>query len=297
MDPRLKKIPGLKKILALKKMLVIFLTFFTVLTCYATANAYVLPGPYILELAAEKSGKVKKLFISQKVFLYNTGIMDETIEAEEIIRCMPPDVFRSDISSETGDKIFVESSGQNITIIDDEITTDNVQTLFDHYIYILLCRYPVYFQEKLSLLGIDVSISSLGRFQDKIAYVLGAQYPEKTPPQLWIEKNTFRPLRLIPANKNGQKLNVPFEIRYNMWQQTDGFWYPMHIEFYQNNILAREIHVDKIKVNPFFPEDLFDIEHLKSIHLPSEPAKQQGFESKELEDVQKTIEEFRKIFE
>ena len=55
--------------------------------------------------------------------------------------------------------------------------------------------------------------------------------------------------------------------------------------------------MQNIKMNPSFSKDLFDIEHLKSIYQTAAPVVPDQSESKELNEVQKTIEEFKKIYE
>ncbi|MEJ2656102.1 MAG: hypothetical protein P8012_02770, partial [Desulfobacterales bacterium] len=67
--------------------------------------------------------------------------------------------------------------------------------------------------------------------------------------------------------------------------------------FYSNGSLVREIYVQDIKVNPSFPPDTFDIQQLKSKypqHVSYEP--EQHKTKEDMDEVQKTIEEFKKIY-
>jgi len=70
----------------------------------------------------------------------------------------------------------------------------------------------------------------------------------------------------------------------------------MRIEFFSNGNLVREIHVQDIKVNPSFPDDLFDIEKLASLYPKDAPIEPKNGDKEELDEVQKTIEEFKKIY-
>jgi hypothetical protein len=71
----------------------------------------------------------------------------------------------------------------------------------------------------------------------------------------------------------------------------------MRIEFIADGNLVREIHVENIKVNPSFPKNLFDIEHLKSRYPQAEPTASVGQDKKEsTNEIQKTIEDFKKIY-
>jgi outer membrane lipoprotein-sorting protein len=144
---------------------------------------------------------------------------------------------------------------------------------------------------------VDVKVSSLGRFQGKPAYVLGARYPDETTPQVWLDKDTFRPFRWIMTSKDGKRRENSLEVRYLEWQKVKNAWYPMRIEFFMAGILVREIHVQNIKVNPSFLKKLFDITHLKSLYPQGPPAEQEQENKKDLNDVQKTIEDFKKLYE
>jgi outer membrane lipoprotein-sorting protein len=139
---------------------------------------------------------------------------------------------------------------------------------------------------------VDVKITSLGRFQGKPAYVLGTQYPDETSPQVWLDKNTFLPIRWIITSNATQNL----EVLYLDWKKLDKTWYPMRIEFFSNGNLVRKIQVQDIKVNPSFQADLFDIQQLKSRYPQNAPAEPKNDDKEELDEVQKTIEEFKKIY-
>ena len=70
----------------------------------------------------------------------------------------------------------------------------------------------------------------------------------------------------------------------------------MRIEFFSNGNLVREIHVQDIKVNPSFPDDLFDIQKLTLLYPKDAPIEPKNGDKEELDEVQKTIEEFKKIY-
>jgi hypothetical protein len=53
------------------------------------------------------------------------------------------------------------------------------------------------------------------------------------------------------------------EVRYLDWRQVNSAWYPMHMQFYQDGILLREIRVERMQVNLTFPKELFDVARLR----------------------------------
>lgn len=269
-----------------------FFSFTVFVLFYTHANAYVIPGPHVLELMIEKLGRGKSLLISQKLSIYDFSHKKNIIELRETLKYSFPEKFRSEIQSENAKKIYVFSLGAALTVIDDKIVS-NTETRFDCYKDVFLYRSRILLQNRLSLLGVDTSVSSLGRFQNKTAYVIGAKYPDESVSQIWLDKNTFQPVRwIIIDNKSNKDV---LEIRYGDWKQTHKAWYPMRIEFYHNAILVREIYADKIKVNPSFSDELFDIKHLKSVYLNLGSVEKDN--SQGLNDIQKTIKEFKKLYE
>ena len=120
------------------------------------------------------------------------------------------------------------------------------------------------------------------------------QLSTETQPQVWIDKNTFYPLRCILAGNSdipGQDL---LEIRYDNWQEYDSVSYPMRIEFIQDGMLVREIRVESVTVDAAFSETLFDIPALQSQFAP---ARQESTDTETINEVRKTIEEFKRRFE
>jgi len=306
---------------------------FAILALFSSiVRAYVLEGPHILQLMTEKMGQAKSLFVSQRVIFYNLqaqrelptenvgpegskdaadftnfqqeqpadsenpSVQPAVIQLEESLRYLFSEAFRSDIVSADNQRIFVFRDGQALTVIDGVISGVG-ETRFDLYKDLLLYRSRERLCERLLQLGIDVAISSLGRFEGHLAFVVGAEYPDETRPQVWIEMKTFRPLRmLIPGSSS---LDNPgfLEIRYSRWQEIGKIWYPMRIEFMQDDKIVRAIEVNDYQIDRHFAKDVFDIARLKQQYrqataTPDRPAENEG-----LSEVQKTIEEFKKIFE
>jgi hypothetical protein len=262
---------------------------------FVPANAYVLQGPHILRLMAQKLGNPKSLLVYQKLILRDNESQGNPVEFKETVRYIFSETFRSDISAEELERIHVISEGQALKVIDGKATSE-AENGFDRYKDLLLYRHRKLLEEKLPGFGVDVTVSSFGRFQGNPVYVVGARYPDETIPQVWIDKDTFRPLRWIVTAEDKGKNRVSLEIRYLEWWKKGKTWYPRRIEFYQNEILMREIQVDNIIVDPYFSERLFDIGHLESIYLPESPVKDPQ-KSEGLSEVQDTIDEFKKKYE
>jgi hypothetical protein len=222
----------------------------------------------------------------------------ETIQLDESLKYLFSEAFRSDIVSDSNQRVFVSNQGQAITVIDGVIS-DTGESQFDVYKDLLLYRSREILSERLTNLGIDISVSSLGKFDGRLALVIGAEFPDQTVPQVWIDKETFQPLGIIVFGaKNPYSTQTGFlEIRYSNWQQIGKISYPMLIEFIQDGMIVRAIEVDDYQINPDFSKDVFDIARLRSEYRQSFPTSDPSHESEGLSEVQKTIEEFKKIFE
>lgn len=279
----------------LRNAFVIICCIVMVLCCHAPANCYVLQGPHLLDLMIKKYGNAKKLLVSQNLIFYDNTKQMGAVKINETLSYVFPEEFRSDILSENTQKIHIVSKDRTLTIIDGKIA-DDFQSVFDIYKDLILYRSRILLQKRLGMLGVDGSISSLGRFRGKIAYIIGAQYPDESAPQVWIDKDTFRPIRWIISKKAESGRQDTTEFRYVEWKMFANNWYPMRIEIYQNNTLLREIVVDNIDITPSFSEDFFNINKLQSTYMEAGQTKQKQRDPEELSEIQKTIEEFKKIY-
>lgn len=317
----------------IKKTLIIlgsiaFLFFFG-----SPLKAYVLQGRHVLDLMIEKLGQAESLFVSERLVFYrmaaatdeqdaatgnntlppeNTAGDDapaaqqvetdpeaqglETMEFESTLRYVFSRAFRSDARSPNSERIHITVDGRTLTIIDNDIVPDAANR-FDLFKDILLYRSREALAERLFQLGVDVSVTSLGRFEEKIAFVLGAKYPDETVNQLWVDKDTLLPLRLIIRSVYGADNSDKVEIRYLVWWKIGEIIYPSKIEFYQDDNLVRLSQAESFEENAMFSEELFDIEYLKMVYPrpPLQPIPPEAAE--EPSEVQKTIDDFKRIFE
>jgi hypothetical protein len=318
-----------------KKHLV-FTSLVSILVVFvASTHAYVLQGPHVLDLMIESLGKAKSLFVSHKIIYYQPGFGDDsephspsrqsayssdggnvsdswvrpgknfadgiigdrqTIELDGSVRYIFSQAFRSDARSNDSERIFIFSNGKTLTLIDGN-SVPEAANRFDLYKDILFYHSREALVDKLWQLGVDVTISSLGRFEEKIAFVIGAQYPDESVSQVWIDKETFLPLRWIIHRVDPTGASDTLEIRYRIWWKTGKIRYPSRIEFYQDGNLVRVNQAINLEENPTFASELFDIDYLKNA-FPREPVQPiVPGEPEGPSEVEKTIEEFRRIFE
>ena len=112
---------------------------------------------------------------------------------------------------------------------------------------------PVY-SAALGRRGISLteSSSSLGRFDGRIAYVIGGREREAKP-LLFVDKDGFQPLRLIAAE--GPEL---VDVRFLGWgSPTGGDWFPRALEAWSRDALALRFSTERASANPKLAEALF----------------------------------------
>ena len=233
--------------------------------------------------------------VQQTLRLYAESFPDGVYQLNEMLMYRFPSSFRSEISAESAKRIHVVANGRALTVLDNKIVAQT-ESEFDWYKDILLYNNRALLEKKLPSLGVDVSVSSLGRFQGKVAYVIGARYPDETVPQIWLDKTTFRPFRwILKSNSSGSQ--GLFEVRYLEWQKIQNLYYPMHIEFYQSAHIIRDIRVSSIQVDAAVSDHLFNIERLRANYPPSRPILPNQSESNEINEVQKSLQDFNRIID
>ena len=71
----------------------------------------------------------------------------------------------------------------------------------------------------------------------------------------------------------------------------------MRVETYIDEKLVRAIDVNSIDTNPVFEKDLFDIAHIQTVYPSAEPDLYDRTETDDLEELQQSIEDFKKRFD
>ncbi len=108
------------------------------------------------------------------------------------------------------------------------------------------------FTAALGRRGVALGDVSLGRFDGRIAYVIGGR--ERQPkPLLYVDKDGFQPLRLVAAE--GPDL---VDVRLLGWgSPTGGDWFPRAVEVWAKDALALRFSTERAISNPRLAEPLF----------------------------------------
>jgi outer membrane lipoprotein-sorting protein len=263
-----------------------------------SAAAYVLEGPHVLELMTRKKSPPQTLLVEQQVIIEDPSLSDQPIELEETLRYSFPDTFRADTQHELTHRILVVARSQALIVVDDRIIS-NQQGRFDHYKDVLLYRSRYLLHQALISQHVDVGRTSLGRWDDHIVVVIGAQYPDESVSQLWVDKELFLPLRwiIVAADTSEDQEASRLEFIYRDWRKINKVWYPMQIETTLNQKRIRLVRVKTVKKDVVLDAEIFNISNLMTLYEPTESEDPQPQTESELDEVERTIEDFRKKFE
>lgn len=106
--------------------------------------------------------------------------------------------------------------------------------------------------EALGRRGVALGDARLGRFEGRIAYVLGGG-PRDAKPLLFVEKEALRPLRLV-ASDGG----VLLDTRFGGWgSPVGGDWFPRTIDVRERESLLLRLSAEKVVANPKLPDAIF----------------------------------------
>jgi hypothetical protein len=261
------------------------------------AQAYVLPGPHLLNLMTSKMGGFRTLMVQQQVTIYNEENQENTLVLNEKLRYQAPHRYRCETTSDFSQRILVANKNQQIVIIDGEVDPDG-ETRFDIYRDILLLRDRQALEEQLVMRGVDVLVSSFGRFQDRIGFVIGAQYPDESVSQVWLDHTTFKPFRWVWVKAGDQNQNHFFEILYSDWRQSGSIWYPFTIELFQEGVMVRRIKVLDVTGGVTFEPGLFDIQALRGKYKRGQSdMSSQEVNDNDMDEVTEAINDFKKLYE
>ncbi len=273
------------------KPLFLRITLLLILTCTSPSEAYVLQGLHLLDLMTKSIGTPGQMTVTQEVTLYGNAGESDPVVFKETLYFNSPGKFRSEAVFQDTTRVLVVSGSSALVILNQKQKADK-QSRYDLYKDLLFLRPRSVLEYNLARNGVDVSISSFGRLDDKPVYIIGAKYPDQSTPQIWLDKETFRPLRwIIEGGRNH------LEFVYADWKHSGNMWYPDSIQFIEGETTIRNMQVVQIETASAFPADFFDIARMKSIFPLDSPAAEKDAANDALEEVHQEIEDFNRALE
>lgn len=259
----------------------------------APASGYVPPAPFLLELMLDHMNLPERMAVGQRLQVQpeEPGV-PKTFDQR--VRYRLPGAFRSDIETPELHQIRVHNGAASVTVLDGAVFSGRHKWHTCYKDLFLFTSRPA-LANHLAGFGVDMSLSSVGRLDKTLVYVLGALYPDETRGQVWIDKTTFRPVRWIVTPASGTQEPPVHEIRYLHWGSFDGTWYPGRVDFYEKGRRVQSIFVDTVTINPVFDGNIFNVSALRKRYSPADT----GSSDETVTDgeIRRRLEEFKSIFE
>lgn len=108
----------------------------------------------------------------------------------------------------------------------------------------------------LARMGIDAEVVTLDRFNGRPVYIIGAGPGDLGPPQLWIDKEAYVPVRWLMPNRS---LGGIDDVRLSGFQYpTTGPWWPERMEVWRGDKRARALVFTRARMNTPVDAALFE---------------------------------------
>jgi hypothetical protein len=112
----------------------------------------------------------------------------------------------------------------------------------------------------MKALGINPEVVSFARFDGRVSYLIGSKPWENDKPQLWLDKDTLLPTRVVMVQKAADGKVTRTDVRYLGWgSPIGGNWYPASIEAYTDEKLVRRTTVRTVDRNVPVDATLFQL--------------------------------------
>lgn len=234
------------------------------------AQAYVLPADYLCRLMAE----ARKPSLRDATLVLDATLADREGSVEERIYLKRPERMRL-WRQGAPNQVTISSEGMAAT--GEESAPKDDGTSPNPWPALVFPRgkdaeeQGARMLEALEAVGIDSNVVTLGRYPGGVAYVVGARPWENDRPQLWIDKATVQPVRILwpvaspgdaprvkgakaaPATPTDRPGAGMHELR--LLNYVGGL--PRKLEEYEDGRLLRRSEVSRQSSNQNLPESLF----------------------------------------
>jgi hypothetical protein len=229
---------------------------FGVASLSSPSAAYVPVADHLLALVASRLDDPAPSVVRQVRTLPAPEPGQAARQFREIVYIRFPGAFRSELTTDDGRRVVVERSGLRWTSKTEGIAEPTPEPM-DLAIRLLVHNRPEGLARVLAAAGIDLTVTSLGRFEGRLGFVLGARYPDESVPQVWFDRETLLPFRWLMLNPTAEGPPQRTEIRYFAWQKTGDLRYPQVMACYQDERLVSEARVEGIQSPAEVPDTLF----------------------------------------
>ncbi len=232
------------------------------------SHAYVPAAGHLLEAAAAKRETPSTAVVRQTRILPPQEGESRTRHYQETVYFRFPGILRAEMETDSGRRIYLERNG-DYRIADSQGVSQPFPDPVDLALRLLANAEASRMGRVLAEAGVDLSVSSLGQFNGRLGFVLGARYPDELAPQVWFDKETLLPFRWLIVRRDDSGLPQRIEIRYFTWQKVGGLLYPHTMEGYRHERRTADVRVDGIDVGADISDERFSFQKLLEEHPPA----------------------------
>lgn len=223
-----------------------------------TAVAYILPTQFVIKMLTDqrKGTRVEDLSLQM-----TTEYVDGDAAVQERLYLKSPHRMRWVEESDNG-RLYVEKAGRFARGTASRVTPGKgpVPELLATFLTPAQDGLAEASKKILATLrahGVDTGVITLGRFEGRVAFIIGAKSWEKDKPQVWVDKDLFLPVRfMVPDSSADGALG---DTRLMEWgSPVAAYWFPRVIERYRAGKLVSRSEVTEAQRNQQLPETLFD---------------------------------------
>ena len=232
------------------------------------AAAYVPVGGHLLVLAADRIDDSPPAVVRQ-IRRRAASPGQALRQYDEIVYLQFPGAFRSELSAADGKRVLLERGGRRWVVGGGSLLDAPTDPL-DLAIRLLVQTRPESISQVLAEQGVDVRVTSLGRFNGRVGFVLGARYPDESASQVWFDTETLLPFRWLMIRPTADGPPDRTEIRYFAWQKAGALHYPQAMTCYHSDQLISEVRVGGIQAPAEVPGDLLRPDRLPDLSSKEE---------------------------
>ena len=229
----------------------------------SVAHAYIPPSFFVVRAMTRKHAVVEEGRLKHKVSLYKGD--------NELVRSFNETLVLTDqhnafvrLSDETGKEVATHS--RNLTgnrtqeaarpVTYDLLLMSDGASVFNHFRHLglpLKTEADLYAEKEGALPYKPESYVSLARYESRVAVVV-ADSEKKSPtdvrtPQLWVEKDSFLPLRAVfPSAPEAGIASEPLEFKFSGYQTYKGLLYPRVTQILRRGKLWVKIETQDVQL-------------------------------------------------
>jgi len=213
----------------------------------AAALAYFLPLEFVLGKLGEHQARITDVKVEQDVHFYGDAVPGGHVAATETLACKTPKAKRVTRLPE-GERSVVYGGGAPVVRGPAAGASWADPPGVDAFLAMVCGRIG---DKTLKAWGLDTSARGYALYGGDVAYIIGAKPGELDRPQLWIDKDRFRPLRFSGKDGAGEVRLVDYD------SGRTGALYPRVAAFLDRGKLVARFEVRRIAVNAgLAPADL-----------------------------------------